>query len=416
MRILFLTQWFQPESFFKGLPFAKALKNKGHDVEVLTGFPNYPGGKVYPGYHIRFYQQEVMDGIRVHRVPLYPSHDKSTFRRIINYISFSLSAFLLGPWLVKKPDVIYVYNLVTLGLPAFLLRLIYGSKVIIDIQDLWPESVASSGMLGNKNVLSVLKGICNWVYRKSDQLIVLSPGFKNHLINRGLPPEKIKVIYNWCDETSIRKDLPPSNSEKDFGVSDKFVVLFAGAMGFFQGLDTLLKCAEICRAKMPDVHFVLIGDGADRQRLEQMAVEMKLDNVTFLPHRPIEIMGEIYAMADVLIVHLKDIPLFRITIPSKTQACLYMGKPIIMAVRGNASALVERAGAGIVCSPDNPDAVAEAIRTLRDAGSEKRRSMGEAGHSYYMQELSFERGVKNFEDTMFSLTGIKEKRGASLTH
>jgi len=416
MRILFLTQWFQPESFFKGLPFAKALKEKGHDVEVLTGFPNYPGGKVYPGYRIWPYQREVMDGIKVHRVPLYPSHDKSAFRRIVNYISFSLSAFLLGPWLVKKPDVIYVYNLVTLGLPAFFLRLIYGSKVIIDIQDLWPESVASSGMLGSKNVLSVLNGICNWVYRKSDQLVVLSPGFKNHLINRGIQPEKIKVIYNWCNEKDMQRIPSSSNVRKGPNTVNKFVVLFAGSMGVLQGLDVLLKCAVICRAKMPDVQFVLIGDGADRQRLVQMAVEMKLDNVDFLPHRSIETMGEIYAMADVLIVHLKDIPLFRITIPSKTQAYLYMGKPIIMAVRGDAAGLVERAGAGILCEPDNPTAMEDAIKRLRDAGVKERSKMGDAGHSYYMQELSFERGVKNFEDTIFSLTGLKEKRGAGLTH
>lgn len=416
MRILFLTQWFQPEIFFKGLPFAKALKDKGHDVEVLTGFPNYPGGKVYPGYRIRFYQQEVMDGIRVHRVPLYPSHDKSAFRRIINYISFSLSAFLLGPWLVKKPDVIYVYNLVTLGLPAFLLRLIYGSKVIIDIQDLWPESVASSGMLGNKNVLSVLNGICNWVYRKADQLVVLSPGFRNYLVSRGIPPEKIKVIYNWCNETDMQRDALPSETRRATGNADKFIVLYAGSMGTVQGLDTLLKCAEICRMKLPDVQFMLIGGGADRQRLEQLAAEMKLDNVTFLPQRSIETMGEIYAMADVLIVHLKDHPLFSITIPSKTQAYLYMGKPVIMAVRGDASMLVERAGAGIICEPDNPLAMADAVKTLRDAEVIERYRIGESGHHYYMQNLSFEQGVKNFENTMFSLMDLNEKSGTSLKH
>ena len=125
MRILFLTQWFQPEPFFKGLPFVKALRDRGHEVEVLTGFPNYPGGKVYPGYCVRFYQRETMDGIPVHRVALYPSHDKSASRRILNYLSFSLSAFLIGPWLVGKPDLIYVYNLVTLGPAAFLFRLLF---------------------------------------------------------------------------------------------------------------------------------------------------------------------------------------------------------------------------------------------------------------------------------------------------
>jgi len=407
MRILFLTQWFQPENFFKGLPFAKALKDRGHDVEVLTGFPNYPGGKLYPGYRIRCYQKEVMESIIVHRVPLYPSHDKSALRRIANYLSFSLSAFLFGPWFVRKPDIIYVYNLVTLGLPAFFLRFLYGAKVIIDVQDLWPESVAGSGILNNKFLLHVLSRTCDWVYRKADQLVVLSQGFKEHLIQRGISPEKITLIYNWCQEIDIRGNASLSDSALTASAQRPFTVLFAGAMGIYQGLDTLLQCAEICLTQIPDVRFILIGGGADRERLEKMASKMKLDNVDFLPPRSTETMGEIYDLADVLIVHLKDQPLFRITIPSKTQAYLYMGKPVIMAGRGDAATLVEQAGAGIACAPDHPDAIMAAIKTLRDAGAEERRKMGEAGHSYYMQNLSFDKGVKNFEETMFSLSGQK---------
>jgi hypothetical protein len=177
MRILFLTQWFQPENFFKGLPFAKALAARGHSVAVLTGFPNYPGGKVYPGYRVRPYQQEIVEGIRVHRVALYPSHDELPFRRSLNYLSFSLMALLIGPWVVGSHDVIYVYNLVTLGPVAFLLRFLFGSKVVMDIQDLWPESIANSQMLRSKAVLDALNRMCRWVYRRADSLTV-SPGLQ----------------------------------------------------------------------------------------------------------------------------------------------------------------------------------------------------------------------------------------------
>lgn len=402
MRILFLTQWFQPEPDFKGLPFAKALKDKGHEVEVLTGFPNYPGGKVYSGYRVQLYQQEIMDGVEVHRVPLYPSHNKSAICRIVNYLSFAFSAFLMGPWLFRKPDVIYVYNLVTLGLPAFFLRLLYGSKVIIDVQDLWPESVAGSGMLGNKFILRILNAYCNWVYRKADCLVVLSPGFKTYLMSRGVPSGKIKIIYNWCDENGIRNQSPV-DKRSDSKTSGKFTILYAGAMGEVQGIETILQCADICKERIPDVQFVLIGDGPDRQRLEQLAGAMNLDNVAFLPPRPISAMNEIYEMADVLIAHLKDLPLFRITIPSKTQAYLYMGKPLIMAVHGDAATLVEQAGAGVVCEPQNPQAMAAAIQSLRAATVVKRQKIGEAGHDYYMQNLSFEKGLSSFEKTMFSL-------------
>jgi len=408
MRILFLTQWFQPEPFFKGLPFAKALAARGHDVEVLTGFPNYPGGKVYPGYRVRLYQRETMDGIAVHRVPLYPSHDKSALRRSINYLSFSLSTSLFGPWLIRKPDVIYVYNLVTLGPPAFLFRFIFGSKVIIDVQDLWPESVANSKMLGNKAVLNVLNGICGWIYRGADRLTVLSPGFKQKLINhRGVAPEKIEVIYNWCDEASIGAKLSPSHSVKPAEFKGKFVVLFAGAMGFAQGLDTVLDCAHLCSEALPDVHFVLIGGGVDRSRLQKRAEKMGLDNVTFLPPRSMDTMGEIFALADAMIVHLKDDPLFRITIPSKTQAYLYTGKPIIMAMRGDAADLVRDAGAGMICDPGNPRAMMNAIKALCEMPASEKQKLGEAGHCYYMDHLSFNQGVNQFERIMTTLAGRK---------
>ena len=403
MRILFLTQWFNPEPFFKGLPFAIALKERGHEVEVLTGFPNYPGGKVYAGYRVRLHRREKMDGIRVHRVALYPSHDKSAVRRIINYISFSISTFLLGPWLVKKPDVIYIYNLITLGPPAFLLRFLFGSKVIIDVQDLWPESVTNSQMLGNMAALNVLSAICGWIYRRADYLVVLSPGFKKELIKRGVAPVKIGVIYNWCDECGMKQSSPSQPSGAASDVSGKFICLFAGTMGIAQGLDTILDCAEMCVESLPDVRFFLVGGGVDKPRLQKKATERGLDNVVFLPARPIKEMGELYATADVLIVHLKDDPLFRITIPSKTQAYLYMGKPIIMAVRGDAANLVKQTGAGILCEPDNPLEMMSAIKALYDMPEVERREMGEAGHRYYMERLSLNQGVQQFERIMKSL-------------
>jgi len=404
MNILFLSQWFQPEPSFKGLPFAKALREKGHHVEILTGFPNYPGGKVYPNYRVRLYQREMLDGIQVNRVPLYPSHDKSALRRIINYLSFAVSAFFLGPWLIRRPDIIYVCNLVTLSPVAFLLRFFFGSKIIIDVLDLWPESVISSNMLNNKAALYVLNNICKFVYRKADKLVVPSPGIKYALIGRGVAPEKIEVIYNWCDEGSIDVDASPVGAVKKPEFAGKFVVLFAGAMGLAQGLDTLLDCAGLCREALPAVQFVLIGGGVDRSRLQQRAREMGLENVAFLPPRPIETMGKIFALANALIVHLKDDPLFRITIPSKTQAYLYTGKPIIMAMLGDAADLVRKAGAGVLCAPDNPQEMMTAIKALYEMPEIERLKMGEAGHRYYMNHLSFNQGVNQFERIMLSLS------------
>jgi len=404
MRILFLKQGFQPLPAFKGLTFAKALQERGHEVEVITGFPNYPGGKYYQGYHVRPYKKEVMDGITVHRMIHFPSHDKSAFHRIITYLSFSLSCCLLGPWLVKKPDLVYVYNLVTLGPPAFLLRFLFGAKVIIDIQDLWPESVAMSKMIRSKAVLCLLNAICGWIYRKADFLTVLSPGFRRTLEARGVSPKKIKVIYNWCEEASISANMESVNSVELPKSDGKFVILFAGSIGLAQGLDVLLDCASLSREMGLDVQFLLIGGGVDRQRLQKRTEEMALRNVTFLQPRPMEKMGEIYKMADALLVHLKDDPLFRITIPSKTQAYLYVGKPIIVAMRGDAAELVQKAGAGLLCSPDDPEEMMNAIRTMYEMPESERRKMGERGHCYYLNCLSFDQGVQSFELVMSRLS------------
>lgn len=205
MRILILGQFFTPEPDFKGLPFAQALRDRGHEVEVLTGFPNYPGGRVYPGYRVRPWQREVMDGITVNRVALYPSHDRSTVRRAANYLSFALSAATLGPLLVRKPDVAYVYHPpATVGLPAIALRAWHGCPLVYDIQDLWPDTVFSSGMVRRRWIASALDRWCRLVYAHVDRLVVLSPGFRETLIARGVAAEKIDVIYNWADEGSLR--------------------------------------------------------------------------------------------------------------------------------------------------------------------------------------------------------------------
>ncbi|MGH9645557.1 MAG: glycosyltransferase family 4 protein, partial [Bryobacteraceae bacterium] len=173
MKILLLSQFFTPEPFFKALPFAKGLARRGHRVEVLTGFPNYPGGRVYPGYHIRPWQREQMDGIPVTRVALYPSHDQSALRRAVNYASFAMSASLLGPFFAGRPDVVYVYHPpATAGLPACVLKLFKGVPFVYDIQDLWPDTIGTSGMMSSPAVFGAVARWCSFVYRHASHLTV----------------------------------------------------------------------------------------------------------------------------------------------------------------------------------------------------------------------------------------------------
>lgn len=415
MRILILSQFFAPEPTFKGLPFARELVRRGHDVEVLTGFPNYPGGRLYPGYSVRPWQRETMDGIRVHRVPLYPSHDQSALRRVANYASFALSAAALGPCLIKKPDVIYAYQPpATVGLPALVLQAMCRCPVVYDIQDLWPDTVASSQMMNNRRLLAVLARWCRGVYRRMDRIVVLSPGMRETLIARGVAAEKIDVIYNWADEDSLcRQPIgDASESPATRAMAGRFNVVFAGTMGLVQSLDTVLDAASICLRTVPDAQFVFVGGGVDKPRLEQRARELRLRNTLFLPRQPIEAMGPILSLAGAALVHLKDDPLFRITIPSKTQAYLAAGRPILMAVGGDAADLVAQSGGGVTCPPQNPLAMAEAVRRLSSIDPQQREAMGARGQAFYDAQLSLRTGVAKFEQAFEAALGARKARSS----
>lgn len=319
MRILMLTQWFDPEPTFKGLAFAKELIRLGHEVEVLTGFPNYPGGKLYDGYKIRLRQREIIDGISVIRVPLYPNHDGSALKRIGNYLSFAFSAALLGPFLVKQADVVYVYHPpATVALPAMMIKLLRGMPFVYDIQDLWPDTLAASGMLNNRQILKCVEWWCNLTYKIADHIVVLSPGFKRKLIERGVPEDKVSVIYNWCDEGQIAVMKRRVAAEREPEMVGRFNIVFAGTMGKAQVLDAVMDAAKLLSDRLPQVQFVFIGGGSDVERLKQIKSDKNLANVIFLPRRPFSEIGSALSMADLLLVHLKDDPLFEITLPSKT--------------------------------------------------------------------------------------------------
>ena len=336
MRILFVNHFFHPEpNFFLGLPFARELVKLGHEVEVLTGFPHYPGGKVYDGYRVRPLQRDTIEGIPVIRVPVYPSHDRSGVRRVTSYMSFALSASTIGSAMIKPADVSYVYQgPATLGLPAGIHRLLRGIPFVFNIQDLWPDTLASTGMFDNRIGLKLVDAWCKCVYRGASKIVVISPGVKRKLCERGVPQDKVEVIYNWCDESQVRPVEPDPALARDLGLAGRFNVLFAGNIGVGQSLGAVLAAASIVGAEHPEVQFVFIGGGVEVGSLKQKAEDMKLSNVRFLERRPPSEISPILRLADVLLVHLKDHPLFRITIPSKIQAYMAVGRPILIGVKG----------------------------------------------------------------------------------
>jgi len=400
MRILFITQWFQPERHFKGLPFARELAKRGHQVYVLTGFPNYPEGRIYPGYRLRLYAREEMEGIPVYRVALYPSHDRSTFRRILNYVSFAFSSAILGPFIIPRVDVAYVFHVpATIGLPAIVFKLFRRVPFVFDVNDLWPEGLALTGMFDSRIGNLLVGWWCKVVYRIANRVTVVSPGFRRALLGKGVPARKLKMIYNWCEEASLSaRSAREDPVVRELASEPRFNILYAGNMGQVQALAAVLDAAALLQESAPRVRFIFIGGGTEEESLRQKAETMRLPNVVFLPRRPMSDMPPLFDLADALLVHLKSDPLLDVTIPGKTQAYLRVGKPIIIGVSGDAADLVRQSGAGIVCEPENHTNIAEAVRTISALSPDELTEMGRKGKAFYAEELSMKSGADKFEN------------------
>ena len=397
MKILLLTQWFDPEPTFKGLAFAKELTKQGHEVEVLTGFPNYPQGKLYDGYKLKLFQKENIEGISVLRVPLYASHDNSAFKRVLNYASFAVSATLYGIFLTKKADVIYAYHPpLTVDMAALLIKLFRKTPVVLDIQDMWPDTLKATGMIGNEKLLNIVDSLCKVVYRYADHIVVLSPGFKQLLEKRNVAASKVSVIYNWCDESSLNSVSELSADNKQL-LNNKFNIVFAGNMGKAQSLDTVIEVAQQLKSEL-EIQFVFVGQGTETQRLKQICKDNQLNNVKFIPQMPMQKVGAILRKADALLVYLRNDPLFEITIPSKMQAYMAIGKPIIIGVSGDASNLVQEADCGVVVTPEDTLSLKEGILKLYHLERDKAEEMANKAKIFYQSNLSITTGVKQFID------------------
>jgi glycosyltransferase involved in cell wall biosynthesis len=397
LRILLLTQWFDPEPTFKGLVFARELQALGHEVEVITGFPNYPGGNLYPGFRQKWLSRSVIDGVSVTRVPLYPSHSGSAIKRIFNYVSFMLSSCLYGVFGAKRADIIYVYHPpITAGLSAAVIGFFRRTPFVIDVQDLWPDTLRSTGMISNERALALAGKVCNWTYRRAKHVVVLSPGFRKILIERGIPAERLSVIYNWCDEQALATDN--ATSVDTSYLDGHFNVVFAGNIGKAQALEAVIRAAQIVWERDKAVRFVFVGAGVEVESLKVLAAQLGVQNLRFVPRVPMSEVGAILSRADVLLVHLKDDPLFAITIPSKTQAYLAVGKPILMGVRGDAADLVTQAQAGMTVTPENDEAIADAVLRMASLPAAERRQMAENSVKFYHDHLSLKIGSRKFSD------------------
>ncbi|HWU80390.1 MAG TPA: glycosyltransferase family 4 protein, partial [Caulobacter sp.] len=275
MRVLYLTQWFEPEpNILKGLAFVRALEAAGHQVTVVTGFPNYPTGRLYPGYRMAWMRREMIEGVEVVRLPLYPSHDASSLRRSLNFLSFFLAALAYGLLRRRRYDLAYVYHPpITVGLAAALAGWVRRLPFVLDVQDLWPDTVAATGLAGTERLIGVLGRLCDFVYRRAAAVVAQSDGMREALIARGAPAAKLTTIHNWADLPPISPDgeqpLPAPRSAA-------FTLVYGGNLGRAQGLETLIDAAALLQARGSDIEIVLHGEGVEAEVLKARAAGVHL--------------------------------------------------------------------------------------------------------------------------------------------
>jgi glycosyltransferase involved in cell wall biosynthesis len=273
---------------------------------------------------------------------------------------------------------------------------------VYQIQDMWPETLRATGMVNSERTLSWVSRFAKWVYAKAAAICVISPGFRANLIEKGVPSKKIHVISNWVDTETYYPEKPDHTLAADLGIAGAFNIMFAGNLGEAQGLETVLDAAELLQHDL-QVQFVFVGDGTALPHLQRSAKSRGLNNVCFLGRYPSSDMPKLYALADALLVHLKDESLFRITIPSKIFAYMAVGKPILVAVAGDAAAVVTEAGAGIASPPGNPQALACAVQQLLSMSERERRDMGERGLTAVHQQYSRKSLVGEIEAVLRSV-------------
>lgn len=401
MRILFLTQYYAPEPAGKLVDVMRELQQRGHEVQVLTSYPCYPAGKVYTGYkQALFGRRETLDGIPLVRVPQLPDHSRSAFRRIAYYCSFAFSAIFLGLFRLKRPDAILVYqSALPTGLAAWTLSRLWRRPYVVDLADLWPESVAASGILTNRWILGTIRRLAKFVYDGAAVVNVITEGYRDNLQAMGVDPAKINLVRWWSAETSFDNALPSEQYATDEGFVGKFNLLYAGTIGPCQQLETVLDAAEQLQ-DLPDVQFTIAGDGVEREDLIKRTAAMKLTNVRFIGRRDRDEITKMCQLSELLLVHLKRDPMSELSIPSKTIDYLATGRPLLMAVVGEASRIVQEHGCGITVEPSNATQLAEAVRSYHGLSPAERSHYAKAARQTHQQLFSRDQQIDKVEASL----------------
>lgn len=397
MRFLFLTQYYPPE--IGGAPtrlqsMAEQLLCLGHEVEVVTARPNYPRGKFFDERGLQPYVRELRNGIVIHRVWLYPAIGGG-LRRIVNYATFSLTS-TFGLFCAKRPDYLFVESppLITC-IPAYLAKLVWGVPYIFNVADLWPDAAVENGFLRKGLIHRLLLALESRSYRGAMYVNAVTEGIRDVLISKKLVPgEKVLFLPNGVDVARYQRREPDIRLKKQLGLEGKRIILWAGTIGHFHGLEYVLQAARLLE-NTPEIHFLFLGDGSARNQLERLTVELNLQNVSFRDPVSIEDLPPYYSIAECGLASLRALPSHEGARPSKIFSVLASGKPVIFVGRGEGARLVELAKAGIVVPPEDPRAFASEILHLF-GDSELILRLGENGRRFVETHFQWSNLVANW--------------------
>jgi glycosyltransferase involved in cell wall biosynthesis len=385
MRVLIVSQYFWPESF-RINELAAALVVEGCEVTVLTGQPNYPDGATFAGYRAFSVNREAHEGVTIHRVPLAPRGRAGAKGLIANYLSFLFFGCLLGPWLLRgqRFDVVFVYGTspILKIFVALAVRLFCGGKLVSWVQDLWPESLRVTGFVRNERALNTVGAVVAWLYRRNDLLLVQSHGFVP-LVSAMAGRTPVEYFPNPGEKAYLQEAAP---QHAPLQLKPGFNVVFAGNLGTVQALDTVVEAATLLREE-PQIRFVLVGSGSRGEWLHSEIARRGLNNVELPGRFPPQAMPGILSQASALLVSLARDPVISATIPSKVQAYLATGRPLIASMDGEGARVVQEAGAGRVCPAEDAQALADAVRQLHACSQAEQQRLGDAARTYYLDHF-----------------------------
>ncbi len=399
-RILLLTEYFPPEigaGSTRAFELSRRWSETDADVTVLTGFPDYPDGVIPEPYRGRLLMKEKLGKIQVIRTYIYPTPNKGFIKRVISFLSFTISSVLLGTWASKKMDILIATSPpFSIGIAGYIISRLKKIPYIFEVRDIWPASVVQLGQIKNKLVIKILEYIELYLYRQAAKVVSVTDSFVQEFVSRGVNTEKIEVVKNGVDLEFFKPDKKIGNLAQDLGLNDKEIISYVGTHGLSHALEKVIDTANELKHHK-NLHFLFIGDGAKKEFLKNYAKEFALKNVTFLDSVSKEKLTKYYSISHIMLVPLKKLPLFKTVLPSKIFEIMAVGKPIITSIDGECKNLVEEAKAGVFAKPEDVADLKEKILYLHQ-NPDIRNQMGHNGRifvqKYFDRKLLADRYLK----------------------